>query len=240
MIKKLLKNIFSVLGYRLEKSHNERALTMNQALSRCVARGVKVDTIIDIGASDGSWTRDCLKYFPNAYYLMVEAQEPHKAALEKFSNERKNVEYVLAAAGRTDGKIYFDNSALFGGLASETPLKGSYIEVPVVSIDEEVKRRNLRGPYLVKLDTHGFEVPILEGAEKIVKNASLVIIEAYNYKLTDTSLRFYELCEYMKKLGFFTIEMVDFILRKRDNSFWQMDIFFVPCTNDEFKSNSFD
>jgi len=171
---------------------------------------------------------------------MIEAQEPHRKALDTFTKGRPNVEYVLAAAGRSDGIIYFDNSALFGGLASETPLEGSSIEVPVVAIDSEVKRRSLAGPYLVKLDTHGFEVPILEGAQQVLREASLVIIETYNFRLTDTSLRYFEMCDYMKKLGFLPIEMVDFILRKRDLAFWQMDTFFIPSTNKEFDSHSFD
>jgi len=240
MIKKILNKGLHLFGYRIESTDSDKVLTMKGALARCKARGIKVNTVIDIGASDGSWTRDCLTYFPDAHYVLVEAQEPHREALEKIAAEKTKVEFILAAAGRKDGRIYFDNSALFGGLASETPLEGSYIEVPVISIDAEIKRRNLKGPYLVKLDTHGFEIPILEGAETILKEASLVIIEVYNYQLTDTSLRYFEMCNYMQKLGFLSIEMVDFILRKRDLSFWQMDTFFIPSGSEEFKHQTFD
>ena len=228
------------VGYKIEKYDDKAALTMKGALARCKERGVNVKTVIDIGASDGSWTRDCLKCFPDANYLLIEAQEPHQSALERLAASERNVRYVLAAAGRAKGKIYFDNSSLFGGLASEAPLKGSSIEVPVVSVDEEVKRLQLNGPFLIKLDTHGFEVPILEGAAKTLNEASLVIIETYNFQLTDSSLRFFEMCDYMKTAGFLCVEMVDFILRKRDLSFWQMDTFFIPSTSSEFTCQSFD
>ena len=240
MIKKLIKRLFHIAGYTLERSDPSTAMTMNGALHRCMLRGIKVNTVIDVGASDGSWTRDCLNYFSDAKYLLVEAQEPHRKSLENFCRDHKNVEYVLAAAGRKEGKVYFDNSALFGGLASESPLKGNAIEVPVIAIDEEVKRRQIKGPYLVKLDTHGFEIPILEGAEKSLKEASLVVIECYNFRLTESSLRYFEMCDYMRKLGFLSIEMVDFILRKKDGAFWQADIFFIPSGSNEFKSQSFD
>ncbi|MBP9134884.1 MAG: FkbM family methyltransferase [Saprospiraceae bacterium] len=240
MIKSLIKNALKSIGYRIEKTGSETDLTMNGALSRCLERGVKVNTVIDVGASDGSWTRDCLKHYPNANYLLIEAQQPHKQALDKFCQGNPNVKYVLAAAGRKEGKIFFDNSALFGGLASETPLEGNSIEVDVISIDAEIQRRNLKGPFLVKLDTHGFEVPILEGAEKTLKETSLTIIEVYNYKLTDTSLRYFEMCEYMNKLGFLSVEMVDFMLRKLDLSLWQMDLFFISSKSNEFNNNSFD
>jgi FkbM family methyltransferase len=192
-----------------------------------------------VGASDGRWARECLKYIPQANYLLIEAQEPHKEGLDKLRQEKSNVDYVLAAAGGREGKIYFDNSDLFGGLASNVPFNEKSVEVPVITIDQEIRKRNFKGPYVIKLDTHGFEVPILEGAAEVVKNSSLIIIESYNYKLTDTSLRYFEMCDYMKRLGFLSIELVDLVLRDNDSSFWQMDIFFIPANSKEFASNSF-
>lgn len=240
MIKKAVKQVFSALGLRKQESNIYGDLTMDAALARCKNRGVKIGTVVDVGASNGSWTERCLKNFPDASYLLVEAQQPHQAALEEFIKGKPRVSYVIAAAGRTEGKIYFDASDLFGGLASETPLEGPSIEVPVIAIDKELARRNLKGPYAVKLDTHGFEVPILEGASSTLKNASLVIIETYNFKLTSSSLRYFEMCAYMKELGFLPIETVDIMRRDRDGALWQMDTFFIPATSDEFKSNTFD
>ena len=188
--------------------------TMEAALKRCVARGVEVNTIIDVGASDGRWSKNCMRSFPDANYLLVEAQEEHEVGLKKLKNECSNVEYVIAAAGKKNGTIYFDNDDLFGGLASESKLDNNCIEVPMISIDSEIKKQQLRPPYLLKLDTHGFEIPILEGAKETLKLAELVIIETYNYKLTNDSLKYYEMCSYMEKLGFSSIEMVDFMQRK--------------------------
>lgn len=110
----------------------------------------------------------------------------------------------------------------------------------MVSVDSEVEKRNLKPPYLLKLDTHGFEVPILEGARKTLASASLVIIEAYNYQLNPDSLKFYELCDYMDKLGFGVVEIADPLLRKYDHSFWQMDIFFIPKASPSFSYNSYE
>ena len=241
MIKKLVEVGLKKMGYKLRKindGNDPKALTMAGALRRCASRGIKINSVIDVGASDGRWSQLCMDAFPKAKYLLIEAQEDHKSELEQFS-KRKNADYVLAAAGHREGKIYFDNTALFGGLASETPLDTDCIEVPVVTIDNEIERMNLEAPFLIKLDTHGFEVPILEGALKALEQAELVIIETYNYQLTDDSLKFYEMCEYMSKLGFRPIEMVDVLLRPYDNSFWQMDTFFVKSDRKEFSYNSY-
>lgn len=245
MLKKIINKSVGLLGYKIirtqqkpqEKDNNN--FTMQKALERCLDRGMKISTVIDVGSSDGRWSRNCLKTFPDANYLLVEAQVGHEEGLRQFVKEYSKTDYILAAAGRSEGTIYFDNGDLFGGLASETPLKDNCIEVPVISLDREIEKRNLKPPYLLKLDTHGFEVPILEGAKEIIKNAELVIIESYNYKLTNDSLKYYEMCSYMEKLGFSSIEMVDLMQRKYDNSFWQMDIFFVPSKNSNFKYNSY-
>jgi len=246
MIKKLIKKSVDVLGYTIQKkkpkqvaSRNKNLWTTQSALLRCFDRGLHVNTIIDVGASDGRWSRRCMEVLPNANYFLVEAQEGHLKGLQNFKKEMDHVDYILAAAGRTEGTIYFNNTDLFGGVASETPLENNCIEVPVVMLDTEIKKRNLKPPYLLKLDTHGFEVPILEGAKEIIKNAALIIIETYNFKIANYSLRYWEMCAYMYQLGFSSIENVDFMLREKDNSFWQMDTFFIPSKSKEFTNNSY-
>lgn len=207
---------------------------MRGALSRCVSRNTHVKTVIDIGASDGRWSQRCMEFYPNAHYLLVEANKFHEEKLKDKENTLHNLEYVLAAAGEEDGVIYFDNSDPFGGLASETEIEGS-IEVPVISIDQEVSRRMLKAPYLLKLDTHGFEIPILKGAQEVIKGASLIIIESYNFQVSESSLKYYELCQYMTELGFSPVEIVDLMLRDYDGALWQMDTFFAPSSSSEFK-----
>jgi FkbM family methyltransferase len=232
MIKESVKKIFNT--FRYNSNHLEQSFTMVGALKRCIDRGVKVNTVIDVGASDGRWSEICMNFFPDARYLLIEAQEEHISGLELFRKGHSNVEYIIAAAGNRTGKIYFDNSGLFGGLASETPSGNHCIEIPVTTIDIEIDKRGLKPPFLIKLDTHGYEIPILEGALKTVKNSNLIVIETYNYKLTSDSLRYFEMSRYMENLGFSSIEIVDLMLRKKDNSFWQMDTFFIPSNSKEF------
>lgn len=234
-VKALLKkfNLYYIPG------NAETAFTMEAAISRCVSRGLTVNTVIDVGASNGCWSEQCIKQLPKADYLLIEAQEPHKKELKKFTASHKSAEFIIAAAGNRQGKIYFDNGDLFAGLASELPLATNCIEVPVTTIDFEIKKRKLSPPFCIKLDTHGFEVPILEGAKETLKQTNLVIIETYNYQLTKDSLKYYQMNEYMERLGFSSIEVVDFMLRKKDHSFWQMDTFYIPSNRNEFNSNAY-
>jgi FkbM family methyltransferase len=248
MLKKLIQSIFNSLGYQVSKLSSipeiyiekSNAFTMLDAIKRCQQRGTQVSSVIDISASNGQWSELCMQAYPNAFYHLIEAQEPHKPALEKFKTNHKNVEFTITAAGRHVGEIYFDNTGLFSGLASETPLAQNCIKVPVTTIDEEIRKHKLQAPFLIKLDTHGFEVPILEGAAETLKFTNIVIIEAYNFQLRDTALYFFEMCEYMRNIGFLPIDIVDLMDRKKDNALWQMDIFFIPKYSSEFQYNGYE
>jgi len=109
----------------------------------------------------------------------------------------------------------------------------------MVTVDEEVARLKLPPPYLLKLDTHGFELPILEGAMNTLASASLVVIETYNFRLTDSSLKFHEMCTFMENKGFSCIDLVEPMHRPGDQAFWQVDLLFVPSDNAVFSSNSY-
>lgn len=247
-MKKLIKTAFNKLGYNIVPLQTQPAmaapvvknlLTMDGMLMRCMERGLDFATVVDVGASNGSWSKSCLRFYPAAKYLLIEAQDVHLNDLKAFCIAHSNCEYVLAAAGNSEGEIYFDISDPFAGLASTTPINDKSVKVKVTTIDVEVQRRNLKGPYLVKLDTHGFEIPILEGAIETLKNSNGVIIEVYNYHLTNSSLLFFEMCDYMDKLGFRPLDMADPFNRIYDDSFWQMDLLFVPKSRKEFTYNEY-
>ena len=232
--------ILNLLGMIASKVGIARdTLSLRSALKRCRRRGLQVGTIIDVGASDGRWSLVAREYFPQAFCLLIEAQKDHKKALEKVKERESRFDYVIAAAGNRQGTIFFDAGDQFGGLASDTPVGNHCVTVPMVTVDEEVSRRNLSPPYLLKLDTHGFELPILDGAKSTLASASLVVIETYNFKLTADSLKFHELCTFMESKGFSCIDLVQPMHRPGDQAFWQMDIFFIPSDSAVFSSNSY-
>ncbi len=246
MIKKIVKNLLRKSGYQIKKIDQKtihipkNKFSMEEGFKRCLSRGLNIATVIDVGASDGRWSERLMKFYPDANYLLVEAQQGHLEGLKACKERNPKLDFVLAAAGRAAGKIYFDHNNLFGGLASDAPLAGNCIEVPVIPVDEEINKRKLQGPYLLKLDTHGYEIPILEGAKEVIQAAGLIIIEVYNFQLTKDSLKFWEMCAYMEKLGFSPVELVDPMLRKNDRAFWQMDLFFIPSKSPIFLNNTYD
>src|SRR5690606_1041292 len=102
-----------------------------------------------------------------------------------------------------------------------------------------VQRLGLKGPFLVKLDTHGFEMPILEGCSEILPDVELFIIECYGFHITGSSLLFWEMCHEMDKLGFALFDIVDVMHRPKDGAFWQCDAFVIRKSNALFSDNRY-
>jgi FkbM family methyltransferase len=217
------------------------ALSTDRALAKAAERGFEVGSVIDVGASNGSWSAVCERHFRNSRYLLVEAQTQHEAALISYCSKRPNSEYVIAAAGDKVGVAYFDDSSLFGGVASPVATTYARKEVRMTTLDAEVVSRGLPGPYLLKLDTHGFEVPILQGAKAhVLRNASIVIIETYNFRILNDSLLMDEMVRYMRDLGFAVVDICEPLWRRRDGFFWQIDLLFAPSSRPEFEINTYE
>jgi FkbM family methyltransferase len=210
------------------------AMSTDRALYRIRERGMNIGTVIDVGASNGMWSEVCEKHFPDARYFLVEAQRAHEAALNTYSATRPHVEYVISAAGDSLGVIKFNDDDLFGGVATHTSADWAKTTVPMTTIDFETQNRNLPGPYLIKLDTHGFEREILAGAVETLRDTNLLVIETYVFKLRDGAPLFDEMVKYMRDRGFQVIDMSEPLWRHKDNSLWQIDMFFVKDSRAEF------
>jgi FkbM family methyltransferase len=213
-------------------------LSLDAALSRFRARDIPIATVIDVGASDGRWSLSVKKHFPDARYILVEAQAAHAPALDRLKRASGNIDYVIAAASDRVGSVFFAAGDLFGGVASHEP-RQDMVEVPAITVDALLRDRGLPPPYLLKLDTHGFEVPILEGAAESLRQTQLVVVEAYNFRIENESLLFHEMCGYMGGKGFRCIDLCDPMHRPKDGALWQFDLFFLPAAREEFTSNRY-
>lgn len=235
---KFLKKILHRFGYYLDKIDRDSS-SMAGGLLR-MSRHTPVATFVDIGASDGRWTQLAQKYYPQATYLLIEAQQGHHEDLMKFKNSCQNVIIEMTAAGDSSGELYFDAADLHGGLASKNPLqREKVITVRSERADRLVEKYDLSAPFALKLDTHGFEVPIFEGAAGILTQTNLIIVEAYNFRIADASLKFYEMCAYLEEKGFLCADIVDIMRRPEDDLLWQADLFFLRKSRPEFQKNTY-
>jgi FkbM family methyltransferase len=224
--------------FGLHLARAERAFEMDGLLARAAARGVAPRTWIDIGASDGSWSLRAHRHFSAAKFLLFEPLAERSDGLARLQASH-GFDHVAAAAGAQPGSVAFavegdlDGSGVAAAGAARTR------SVPVETVDRAIAARGLPGPYGLKLDTHGYEVPVLEGAVATLQQASLLVIEAYNFTLAPGSLRFPELCAWLEARGFRCCDLADPMRRPRDGALWQMDLAFAPAGSPLFDSNDY-
>jgi FkbM family methyltransferase len=221
---KAINGTLGPLGYELRaRCAPENPLTMDSALARARARGLEVRTVIDIDAD----------------FLLFEPIEERRAGLEALRAEHPKVQFVIAAAGDRTGEVALTVAPdLDGSGIYDTPSSRKRT-VPLTTLDAAVRERQLRGPFLLKFDTHGFEVPILAGATECLRETALIVMEVYNFQLTRQCLRFHEMCAHLETLGFRCADLADAGLRPKDQLFWQADFFFLPKSSPLFDYPSF-
>ncbi|HCN85228.1 MAG TPA: FkbM family methyltransferase, partial [Sphingobacteriaceae bacterium] len=89
LVKKILLRLFDPIAFRLGYKKAEtfkvqpspividnfsKNSLLENFYSFLKAMDFQPKHIVDVGANHGSWTREALKYFPEAYYILLEPQ----------------------------------------------------------------------------------------------------------------------------------------------------------------------
>jgi FkbM family methyltransferase len=201
--------------------------SLYSALRRLSAHQISFNSLIDVGASNGSWSQTFATRFPGKHHLLIDANKVHLPALEAVCRRMPNWQYRFTAVGEKKGTLYFDDSDPLGGHLSARPYNENYKPCPVSSVDDLVQETNLPAPFVLKLDTHGVEIPIIAGASKTLENTNILVIEAYNFIFGPPAVPFWELCQFLFKLGFRPLDVFDILYREVDDAFWQFDLLFA-------------
>jgi FkbM family methyltransferase len=233
-IRSAVNKVLAPAGFVLAQTHElasavEDRWTMAAALSRAATLGVQPASIIDVGAAVGEWSQLAHVVFPDAQYVLVEPLHERAAALAALCGRHPRMRHVAAAAGETLGQVTFDvsgdldGSGIYGGTS-----EGRERVVPMATVDAIVREECLLPPFLLKLDTHGYELPILAGAAETFAHTALLVIEVYNFSISPTAVPFWELCTTLAARGFRPADLCGLMRRPRDGLFWQAGIFSCP------------
>ena len=210
---------------------------MDDALRRIRQVGVSPQCIIDVGAAEGKWTQNAMCYWPDACYELVEPLREQTSVLNRLVSGRANLRYHAGVAGAEPDSVLFsvsndlDGSGVYGSQAANIR------ELPVLTIDSLVDHK--QGPYLIKLDTHGYEVPILKGANKTLKQTQALVVEVYGFHVSPTALLFHQLSTLLEEKGFRLFDIVDVMRRQKDLAFWQADAIYLNADHKVFQDNAY-
>jgi FkbM family methyltransferase len=249
MVKKLIQWVFSIFRYEVIKKKSLANLrqscyqkemnsgsTMLDTMHRLKSIGINPELIIDIGAAKGKWTEKAMMIWPDSGYLLI---EPLKEQLEQIHESLKNstkVSIIEAVAGIDSGKVKINVSSDLDG-SGVYGVNENTREVPVIKLDE--KTRTVNGRIILKLDTHGYEIPIFTGAGQTLEKTEAIIVEVYGFIISPTAMIFHELSDYLFNRGYRLFDIVDVVRRKADHAFWQADAVYLKKTHTVFTNDSY-
>jgi FkbM family methyltransferase len=146
-------------------------------------------TVLDLGAWNGIFTRMCKQLWPNAHYTCIEAGPEHEYELQRCANEvhiavvgDTNKECIMYhnKKGYTKGASLFDSTDYSDNRHMETL---SSVVGGNTTYD------------LIKQDVQGAELLIMDGSPEIFQRAKYIILEVQVNEQKSVD-------EYMSKLGF--------------------------------------
>jgi len=188
---------------------------------------VPIHTIIDVGVNYGTPE---LKYaFPDIHHLLF---EPSSQFYEHISREYSGTPHTLfpCALSNSNGSLHLIESSLDkNGVVTHTQISTqppkavdgfdivSSTPIDVHRLDSLLADRN-ECPYLLKIDIDGQDVQVIEGAEGIMSDISVIVVEAQVDKLAET-------INAALKHGFVLVDIIDRCYYGM--GLWQADLAFI-------------
>jgi FkbM family methyltransferase len=226
-IKSYIQKAAQSFGYHV-LSKNSIAGDMILSLKGIRDRGLKVNSILDVGANTGEWSAMAAGIFPQAEFYLIEPQIEMKAPIESFlANQKGN--WILGGAGATSGELLLTVWDDHAGSSFLVPSGGDKEQrkVPVYTLDELIASGEIKVPTLCKLDVQGFELEVLKGASSIFGKTEVFILEVGLFKFLPNQPVIEDVITFMKERGYVIYDFPGFSNRPLDGALGQIDICFA-------------
>jgi FkbM family methyltransferase len=202
-------------------------------------RKLNVDVILDVGANEGQfvgWMRD--RGFEGSI-VSFEPQEKAFGILQKHWGHTGGWSGYRTALGDHDGTIAFQ---IAGNSVSSSvlPMLNTHVnalpESAIISTDNVTIKRidQIRDPliqdaksFYIKIDTQGYELPVLNGATGILDRASVLEIELSLVPLYDGQPLAHEVIKKVVAMGFTPIWIEQGFSTPKGDQMLQVDGLFI-------------
>ena len=188
--------------------------------------------IVDVGANHGSWTRETLKYFPDAYYTLLEPQQQMLTSVADLLQTNSKVKFHAVGAGKAAGAFKFtmvdrDDSCTFFYSEEEAAKQGfAQIEIPVVTLNDFLPATNLPIPDIIKIDAEGLDLEVLLGANNYFGETEIFMVEAaVMCKTYDNSLL--KVMAFMEENGYRFFDVTDLNRTQKHTALWLVEAVFI-------------
>jgi FkbM family methyltransferase len=220
-----LRRLLVALGYEIHRSRAEPPW-------RPPGVEFRAGTILDVGAADG--TPALYAAYPEANVVAFDPLVEQLNRLERSFGSR-TLEAFNVALGAEDGEavLHIPESILLkSSLHERTALtadggKITTRTVPVRRLDDLVAEHDWPTPYVLKIDTEGHELAVLEGAIETLRSCAVVYTESSLAKRFVSGYRFRELSEFFYRLDFDLVDVLE-AWRGGNGHVYFLDCVWVP------------
>jgi FkbM family methyltransferase len=248
-MKKVLKKIFNKLGVEVISASHYKELTKPKQEKKTISEfaknsllhnfygilkkeGFNPACIYDIGANKGTWTKECMSFFPESKFILF---EPQVGLTENIRTVLGNSNYEIhsVGVGSENGELSFtmherDDSCSFRFTAEEAAERGfKQVKVPIVRLDDFIESNQLPLPDLLKIDAEGLDLEVLEGAKKsIIEKTEVILVEVgvVNKDIKNSSL---QVLKTMDELGFCLFDITDLNRPFSNKVLWLCEFAFI-------------
>jgi FkbM family methyltransferase len=185
-------------------------------------KGYFPDTILDIGAYHGHWTRQMRLIYPYAEYHLFEAIDYPELA--EFTNK-----YHVVLNAKREIVNWYEMRNTGDSFCRE---KTRYFANCIVKQRETVDLNSFyhyfrkKAHIFIKIDCQGAEIPILKGASEILKTTDFIVLEMPLFGVYNEGVAsFGDHITFMDTIGFIPYDILDSHYANGFNM--QMDMLFI-------------
>jgi FkbM family methyltransferase len=175
----------------------------------------KIDrpVIFDIGANQGEWTASVLQIKPNA---RIHCFEPGREAFEKLNslNFPEHVKRNKLGLGATPSiqklGVYGGEglrNSIYANELNKSPI--DYEEITIDTISDYCQRNDISFIDFAKIDVEGYELEVLKGAEKMLRDRRIRYIQ-FEYNDTFIAARIFlrDVISFTHQFGYLTYKIL--------------------------------
>ena len=175
----------------------------------------KPKVIVDVGVGRG--TPELYDAFSDQQLVLLEPLREYEPVLSKICTTRQNCSYLITAVGadNTVREINVEpedwqlSSLVARSALTSTSGYAQPRQVRVATLDTIVSNLSLSGPFGLKIDTEGYELPVIMGATEFLRNTLFVIAEVSIMRRFENSYTLEEFVASMYERGFRVFDVLN-------------------------------
>jgi FkbM family methyltransferase len=202
-----------------------------------------IDLVVDVGANTGQYGRSIRALGYRGPIVSVEPQSACHPALEAASTSDGNWTFERCALGETDGtlELHIAGNSLSSSLLPmlnrhvDAAPSSKYVRserVPVRRLDDVLADATGHERLWLKVDTQGYEWPVLRGADKTLARTAVLELELSLQPLYEGQMLLPEMLAGLSELGFALAALHEVFTDPASNELLQVDGMFVHRTAD--------